>query len=103
ETLPPARAGFELMCRLDNEIGQEFAAAAVAAVGTSARAGHVVDAVCTHGQTVFHLVENGRARGSLQLGQPAWIAEQTSLPVISDLRAADVAAGGQGAPLVPVL
>jgi anhydro-N-acetylmuramic acid kinase len=62
-----------------------------------------VDAVCSHGQTVFHWVADGRAEGTLQIGQPAWIASATGLPVIADVRAADVAAGGQGAPLVPVL
>lgn len=103
--LPPARTGFDMACELDTRIGREFAAAGLASLEAhAARAGTgPVDAVCSHGQTVFHWIEDGTALGTLQLGQPAWIAEATGLPVISDLRAADVAAGGQGAPLVPIL
>ncbi len=58
-----------------------------------------VDLVVSHGQTVIHHVIDGEVLCTLQLGQPAWIAEATGLPVISDVRVADVAAGGQGAPL----
>jgi anhydro-N-acetylmuramic acid kinase len=103
--LPPASADFGVACALDTDIGQAFAAAAADALAVHARLADSgpVDAICSHGQTVFHWVENGVARGTLQLGQPAWIAEATGLPVVSDLRAADIAAGGQGAPLVPVL
>jgi anhydro-N-acetylmuramic acid kinase len=103
--LPPAAAGLGEACQLDTLIGQAFAAAAADALTAHAalpRTGPV-DAVCSHGQTVFHWVEHGHARGTLQLGQPAWIAEATGLPVVSDVRAADLAAGGQGAPLVPLL
>jgi anhydro-N-acetylmuramic acid kinase len=102
--LPPAPVGFDVVCELDTAIGQEFADAARRALRAHAAAGFGdVDLICSHGQTVFHWVEGDRARGTLQLGQPAWIAEATGLPVVSDLRAADIAAGGQGAPLVPIL
>jgi anhydro-N-acetylmuramic acid kinase len=87
----------EAVCRLDTAIGQEFATAAEQAVARHPGA----DLVVAHGQTVFHWVQDsGRVAGTLQIGRPAWIAERTGLPVVSDLRSADVAAGGQGAPLV---
>jgi anhydro-N-acetylmuramic acid kinase len=96
--LPPASASAETLCMLDAEIGRAFGAAAARAADElcDGRA----ELVSSHGQTVFHWVEDGRARGTLQLGQPAWIAESTGLPVVSDLRSRDVALGGQGAPLV---
>jgi anhydro-N-acetylmuramic acid kinase len=97
--LPPALPGAAELCRLDQEVGQAFARAAAELIG-----GESCDVVCSHGQTLFHDIgAEGKARGTLQLGQPAWIAERTGLPVVSDLRAADVAAGGQGAPLAPIL
>jgi anhydro-N-acetylmuramic acid kinase len=96
--LPPARTTLETVCRLDTRIGQAFAALAAEAV---ARFGG--ELVVSHGQTLFHWAEGGSVRGTLQAGQPAWIAERTGLPVVSDLRARDVAAGGQGAPLASLL
>jgi anhydro-N-acetylmuramic acid kinase len=96
--LPPATTTVEEICRLDTELGSMFAAAAAEAV-ESLCAG-AADLVVSHGQTVFHWVADGRALGTLQLGQPAWIAERTELPVVSDLRSRDIAAGGHGAPLV---
>jgi anhydro-N-acetylmuramic acid kinase len=95
--LPPAGTTMEAVCRLDTGVGQEFAAAAERAVERHPGAALVV----AHGQTVFHWVDgDGRVAGTLQIGRPAWIAERTGLPVVADLRSADVAAGGQGAPLV---
>jgi len=101
--LPPATTTAGELCALDNEIGRAFAAVAVDAVATIARGR--ADLVATLGQTVFHDVPatGGACRGTLQLGQPAWIGEATGLPVVSDLRAADVAAGGHGAPLASTL
>lgn len=95
-TLPPAEIRFLDVCRLDTWIGQAFAevaAATIASVGP-------VDLIASHGQTVYHWVEGQRALGTLQLGQPAWIAERTGIPVVADIRIRDITAGGQGAPLV---
>jgi anhydro-N-acetylmuramic acid kinase len=99
--LPPAATTAGALCALDTRIGQEFAEAA--ARGVEELAGGRADLVVSHGQTIFHWVEDGRVLGTLQIGQPAWIAERTGLPVVADLRVRDVAAGGQGAPLVSVV
>ncbi|MFJ4526613.1 anhydro-N-acetylmuramic acid kinase [Streptomyces sp. NPDC088810] len=96
--LPPAVTTAQAVCALDSGIGQAFAGAAGRALRELCAG--AADLVVSHGQTVHHWVEDGIVRGTLQLGQPAWIAEATGLPVVSDLRSRDVAAGGQGAPLV---
>ncbi|WP_433226393.1 anhydro-N-acetylmuramic acid kinase [Microtetraspora malaysiensis] len=90
--LPPHPVDMAQVCRLDTLIGQAFAGAA--------RECPAADLICSHGQTLYHWVEDGRVRGTLQLGQPAWIAESLGVPVVSDLRVRDVSAGGHGAPLV---
>jgi anhydro-N-acetylmuramic acid kinase len=99
--LPPARVDLGEVCAVDTLVGQASARATVEAVERFA--GGRADLVASHGQTVFHWVEDGTARATLQLGQPAWIAEATGLPVVSDVRARDIAAGGQGAPLAGTL
>lgn len=99
DVLPPRTTTIDEVCRLDTELGQLFgsaAAPACAAVGG-------VDLVVSHGQTVYHWVDGDRARGTLQLGAPAWIAAATGLPVVSDLRSRDIVAGGHGAPLASTL
>ena len=96
--LPPAATTLAEVCRLDTLVGQAFAAAALRTDRElcDGRA----ELVASHGQTVYHWTDGGRVRGTLQIGQPAWIAEATGLPVVADFRPRDIAAGGQGAPLV---
>ncbi|MEU8360607.1 anhydro-N-acetylmuramic acid kinase [Nonomuraea sp. NPDC048882] len=97
--LPPAPTTLAEVCELDTLIGQSFAEAAAQAVAR----GGPVDLIVSHGQTVYHWVEGTHALGTLQIGQPAWIAERTGAPVLSDVRIRDITAGGHGAPLVSVL
>ncbi|MFF1573531.1 anhydro-N-acetylmuramic acid kinase [Leifsonia sp. NPDC058292] len=99
EALTPAE-----FCELDTLAGQEFAAVAVAAAdaarpGSGSAAGGI-DLAVSHGQTLYHWVADGHARGTLQIGEPAWISEALDRPVLSNLRSADIAAGGEGAPLM---
>jgi anhydro-N-acetylmuramic acid kinase len=97
--LPPAPLTFAETCALDTLVGQAFADAAAAAVAQ----GGPVDLICSHGQTVYHWVDGRTVLGTLQIGQPAWIAERTGVPVVSDIRIRDIVAGGQGAPLVSIM
>ncbi|HKF75838.1 MAG TPA: anhydro-N-acetylmuramic acid kinase [Candidatus Dormibacteraeota bacterium] len=99
--LPPAATTLAGTCELDTLIGQAFAEAAAAADQSLCHGR--AELVCSHGQTVYHWVSEGRALGTLQLGQAAWIAERTGLPVVSNVRARDLTVGGQGAPLVSIL
>lgn len=78
-------------------LGALFAEAAEAALAEAGVARGDLDLVASHGQTISHTPPGA----TLQIGEPAVIAQRLGVPVISDFRAADVAAGGQGAPLVP--
>ena len=100
DALPPAQTTIEEVCKLDTEIGRAFAEAATELL-TRLPDG-AADLVASHGQTVYHWVDGPTARGTLQLGQPAWIADRTGLPVVADLRIRDIAAGGHGAPLASI-
>jgi anhydro-N-acetylmuramic acid kinase len=97
--LPPSPTTIEQVCQLDVAIGRFFGD--VAKELADEHGG--VDAICSHGQTVYHWVEGTTARGTLQLGEPAWIAERTGAAVVSDVRNRDIAAGGHGAPLASLL
>jgi anhydro-N-acetylmuramic acid kinase len=100
EALPPAATSAGEVCMLDTRLGRAFAEAAAEAAQEFC--GGRADLIVSHGQTIFHWVEGEKALGTLQLGQPAWIAGRTGSPVVSDLRSRDIAEGGQGAPLASI-
>ena len=85
-------------CRLHGDVGDWLADAALTAMTDAALTRNDVAAVASHGHTIWH--EPGHS--TWQIGDAARIAERTGCVVIADFRARDVAAGGQGAPLVPM-
>ncbi|MDQ2972107.1 MAG: anhydro-N-acetylmuramic acid kinase [Pseudomonadota bacterium] len=86
---------------LDARIGQCFADAALALFAQSATAPQDVRAIGSHGQTLRHR-PNANPRFTLQLGDPNLIVERARITTVADFRRADFAAGGQGAPLLPI-
>lgn len=93
-----ARGGAQDLSILHVALGERFAGAVLQLLAGAKVAPKDVAFIASHGQTIWH--EPGRA--TLQLGDPAVLAERTGVRVVSDFRARDVAAGGQGAPLVPL-
>ncbi|GMU93593.1 MAG: anhydro-N-acetylmuramic acid kinase [Candidatus Hydrogenedentota bacterium] len=88
---------------LSFELGDGFAKAAMAMKELASSQGIEVDFIASHGHTLAHVPPHSGSPnyGTLQIGEPAAIASLTGLPVISDFRPRDMAAGGQGAPLAP--
>jgi anhydro-N-acetylmuramic acid kinase len=87
---------------LDAEIGECFAKAAMSLLREAGVGTADVAAIGSHGQTVCHR-PNGAFPFTLQIGDPSVIAERTGITTVADFRRADIAAGGQGAPLLPAL
>ncbi len=102
----PGTGTVDLLCRLNILCAQLFADA----VKKITRAAHIplsrIDFIGSHGQTVHHLPHPYRmfgktVRATLQIGDPSTIAQLTGIPTVGDFRVADMAVGGQGAPLAP--
>lgn len=87
---------------LDVAMGHGFAEAALRVLGEAGIDAELVRAIGSHGQTLRHRPA-GRFPFTLQLGDPSVIAERCGVDVVADFRRADVAAGGQGAPLLPAM
>ena len=91
---------------LNAALGEVYAAATLELLADAEVAPENVAAIGLHGQTIFHRgprdPESGGAGGTTwQIGSAPVLAERTAIPVVHDFRSADVAAGGEGAPLVP--
>ena len=103
-TLATANAAIALddFGALDVAVGSAFADAALAALRDAGVDHSAVAAIGSHGQTIRHR-PGGAFPFTLQIGDASVIAERTRVTTVADLRRADVAAGGQGAPLLPAL
>ncbi|MEJ2702802.1 MAG: anhydro-N-acetylmuramic acid kinase [Sedimentisphaerales bacterium] len=102
----PESARLDDICNYNFVLGEIFAEAVVRLCSQSGLALSSIDLIGSHGQTIYHNPYGrryGRAviRSTLQIGEPSVIAQRTGITTVADFRPRDMAAGGEGAPLVP--
>lgn len=98
-------ACLKTICLMNSGLGEVFAQAAQKVLRSARAQGIDVDLIGSHGQTIWHEPVSSQfwglsTAGTLQLGDPAYIAARTGVTTVGDFRTNDVALGGQGAPLV---
>ena len=98
---PQEMSGLE-MARLDARLGEVFAQAAIILMDQAGVEPQDIRAIGSHGQTLYHAPDEDPPI-TIQVGSPALIAEHSGIDVIADFRSADLAAGGQAAPLAPAI
>lgn len=108
----PGQATVEDICHMNFVLGEIFAQAALRLVESAGVPLDRITAIGSHGQTIYHIPDKRlgvdldgrplRTRSTLQIGEPAVIAQRTGITCVADFRVRDVAAGGLGAPLVPL-
>ena len=101
-------ASARAISQLNFLLGELFADAALAVCRRARVSSKLLTVIGSHGQTVYHQGTRSREAGreiasTLQIAEPAIIAERLGVPVVADFRTADIAAGGEGAPLVPMV
>lgn len=96
----PEQTTLQTLGTLDAQLGEAFARAALNLIDSSGIDAKQVAAIGSHGQTLFH-APDANIPFSTQAGDPNRIAELTGITTVADFRRRDIAAGGQGAPLVP--
>ncbi len=102
----PESARLDDICHYNFVLGQVFADAVIKLCSKSGISLSSIDLIGSHGQTIYHQPSGKRysgktVRSTLQIGEPSVIAERTGVTTVADFRPRDMAAGGQGAPLVP--
>jgi len=121
DTCNPETGTVDKVCQLNFHLGKLFANAAKSIANKAQIAIQDIDLVGSHGQTIYHLPNQAtikktearsnnfkgetwdlpHIRSTLQIGEPSVIAQETGVTTVADFRPRDMAAGGQGAPLVP--
>lgn len=106
ELFDPAQATIDRVGAMNMWLGELYAQATLSVIGKCGLSASQILAVGSHGQTIYHAPEE-KVRGgfnlhcTVQIGEGAVIANRTGIPCVGDFRVADLAMGGQGAPLVP--